>query len=44
LPPFDRSWPGIFLQGHQRRIEMWKKANREAWKRKEEAEEVLAKL
>jgi hypothetical protein len=44
LPPFDTDWPGIFLQGHQRRIEMWKRANREAWKRREGAEKVLAKL
>lgn len=44
LPPFDIHWPSIFLQGHQRRIEMWKKANAEAWKRKEGAQEILAKL
>ena len=44
LPPFDTNWPSIFLQGHQRRIEMWKKANQEAWKRKEGAQEILAKL
>ena len=44
LPPFDRNWPTIFLQGHHRRIEMWKKANQEAWKRKEGAQKILAKL
>lgn len=44
LPPFDTSWLGIFLQGHQRRIEMWKKTNREAWQRREGADQILAKL
>lgn len=44
LPPFGTNWPSIFLQGHQRRIEMWKKANQEARKRREAAQEILAKL
>jgi hypothetical protein len=44
LPPFDPTWPRMLLQGHQRRIQMWKRANEEARRRKEDAEEILAKL
>lgn len=44
LPPFDPNWPRIFLQGHQRRIKMWKKANQEAKERLEGSQEILAKL
>jgi len=44
LPPFDANWPRLLLQGHQRRIQMWKKANEDARKRHEGAQEFLAKL
>ncbi|RAH66524.1 uncharacterized protein BO66DRAFT_414363 [Aspergillus aculeatinus CBS 121060] len=27
LPPFEQSWVDLFNAGHERRIEMWKKAN-----------------
>lgn len=44
LPPFDRMWLYTFFQGHQRRIQMWKKANEEARERRKGSEEILAKL
>ncbi|KAJ5820088.1 hypothetical protein N7474_005679 [Penicillium riverlandense] len=30
LPPFDQKWVDLFNAGHQRRIKMWKRANRAA--------------
>lgn len=30
LPPFDQKWVDVFNAGHERRIKMWKRANRAA--------------
>ncbi|KAG6365785.1 hypothetical protein INS49_007396 [Diaporthe citri] len=44
LPRFDPDWVRIFIEGHQRRIEMWEKANSEARQRREKAATKLARL
>lgn len=44
LPPFNPNWVRTFVQGHQRRIRMWQRANAEAEERIKGAEQVLAKL
>jgi len=44
LPPFDPNWPRVLLRGHQRRIQMWKEANKKAREREEGVTEILAKL
>ena len=44
LPRFDPDWVRIFIEGHQRKIDMWEKANSEARRRREKAAAKLAKL
>ncbi|KAK2605678.1 hypothetical protein N8I77_008500 [Diaporthe amygdali] len=44
LPQFDHNWVRIFVEGHQRRIDMWENANSEARQRKEKAAAKLARL
>lgn len=44
LPRFDPDWVRIFIEGHQRRIDMWEKTNSEAWERREKAAAKLARL
>ncbi|KAM0718667.1 hypothetical protein Q7P37_005738 [Cladosporium fusiforme] len=44
LPPFDPAWVPAFHQGHQRRIAMWKVANKEAHERRSNAQQYLARL
>ena len=34
LPRWERRWLDDFKGGHQRRIEMWRRANEEAWRKK----------
>jgi hypothetical protein len=44
LPQFDPGWVQAFLEGHQRRIKMWKKANEEAEERIKATSLILSKL
>lgn len=44
LPPFDPDWVRIFIEGHQRRIDRWEKANAEARQRRDKAVAKLARL
>lgn len=44
LPRFNPDWVRIFVEGHQRRIDMWQKANSEARERREKAVAKLARL
>lgn len=44
LPKFDRRWVETFEKGHQRRIAMWKEANKAAWGRLGGQEIVRSKL
>lgn len=44
LSQFDPDWVRIFIEGHQRRIGTWEKANSEAWQRREKAAAKLARL
>lgn len=44
LPPFDPAWVPTFHQGHQRRIAMWKAANKQAHERRENVQQYLARL
>lgn len=44
LPHFDPDWVRIFIEGHQRRIAVWEKANSEARQRREKAAAKLARL
>lgn len=43
LPKFDKKWVDDFQNGHKRRIEMWKRANEEAWKTKKDEGAWVAK-
>lgn len=44
LPRFDPDRVRIFIEGHQRRIDMWEKADSEARQRREKAVAKLARL
>ncbi|POS71601.1 hypothetical protein DHEL01_v210007 [Diaporthe helianthi] len=44
LPRFDPNWVRIFVEGHQRRISIWERANSEAWQRREKAAAKLERL
>lgn len=44
LPRFNPEWMRIFIEGHQRRIDVWEKANSAARQRMEKAASKLARL
>lgn len=44
LPKFDSSWVKTFWDGHQRRVEMWKRANAKGVSIREAFERPVAKL